>query len=557
MKTKFVLIALAVLSQFAVALGETFADKAKETVLRNEIDFDQAAPKEVLDFISKESGIPVFYTPPADAAKETHITMGMLPAPVTADDALNYAALLANLSLTYEKDGAHFASKTDKGSEEPAPGDTWVRVVAAKPFSIPQGAGMFVFLRYSLQRDGGGVFGVPYYKGKQSPQLVARSQPLRAGTGGCVRFFLSPGKPLPVDEVRGILAGGGTDIHSEFPVTFDGTVPLKTVKDLSEIKTPGLLWVYILQLRNHGAASPDELKETQHSIQLATEDFQKRFPKSPLVWDVRLDDAKANLDSPTGKPGLDPAKGEAELRQISAAEDASEDVKTEASFLLARIDVKNAADDAGVAGVVTAYRRDHGADWEDNTLHRLLGARFPRGEEAKMEPVLTVLEKSDDKEIAAQATDAMRVATSWKRLAELKTKPLDLKFTAVDGSEVDIANLRGKVVLVDFWATWCVPCLLEMPNVIKAYNKYHDKGFEIIGISLDRRMDKDKLIQMTRQRGMVWPQYFDGKFWNNEFSSSYGIMDIPAMWLVDKKGMVVNLQAGSGLEANIEKLLAE
>ncbi len=146
-----------------------------------------------------------------------------------------------------------------------------------------------------------------------------------------------------------------------------------------------------------------------------------------------------------------------------------------------------------------------------------------------------------------------------KRLAELKTKPLDLKFTAVDRVRTSISpKLRGKVVLVDFWATWCGPCMHEMPNVIAAYAKYHDQGFEIIGISLDRSTDKEKLVQVTKQLGMVWPQYFDGKFWKNEISSSYGIEEIPRHVARGQKGdVVVNLEAGEGLEANIEKLLAE
>src|SRR5271170_2946664 len=115
-----------------------------------------------------------------------------------------------------------------------------------------------------------------------------------------------------------------------------------------------------------------------------------------------------------------------------------------------------------------------------------------------------------------------------------QTQPLDLKFTAVDGSQVDLANLRGKVVLIDFWATWCPPCRGEVPNVVAAYQKYHDQGFEVIGISLDQ--DKDALLSFTKQNGMVWPQYFDGKGWDNTVSKSFGIDSIPAMWLVDKKG---------------------
>ena len=96
-----------------------------------------------------------------------------------------------------------------------------------------------------------------------------------------------------------------------------------------------------------------------------------------------------------------------------------------------------------------------------------------------------------------------------KTLADLKTKPLDLKFTAADGHEVDLAQMRGKVVLIDFWATWCGPCVAELPNVLKAYEKLHPKGFEIVGISLDS--DRAKLETFIKEKNMTWPQFFDGQ----------------------------------------------
>jgi thiol-disulfide isomerase/thioredoxin len=144
---------------------------------------------------------------------------------------------------------------------------------------------------------------------------------------------------------------------------------------------------------------------------------------------------------------------------------------------------------------------------------------------------------------------------SLKAAAEIKTKPLEMKFTAVDGREVDLAKLQGKVVLIDFWATWCGPCVAELPNVIKAYKELHPKGFEIVGISLDS--DKAELQAFVKDKGMEWPQYFDGKGWQNEISTKYGINSIPAMWLLNKKGMVVSTNARGGLEETVAKLLAE
>ena len=138
---------------------------------------------------------------------------------------------------------------------------------------------------------------------------------------------------------------------------------------------------------------------------------------------------------------------------------------------------------------------------------------------------------------------------------EFKGKPLDLKFTAADGSPVDLANLRGKVVLIDFWATWCGPCMKEVPEVVATYKKYHDKGFEIIGISLDH--DKDAMLRTTQQKEMTWQQYFDGKGWNNDIATTFHIRAIPSMWLVDKKGTLVNTEARGHLDDEVTKLLDE
>jgi peroxiredoxin len=134
-------------------------------------------------------------------------------------------------------------------------------------------------------------------------------------------------------------------------------------------------------------------------------------------------------------------------------------------------------------------------------------------------------------------------------------KPLDIRFTALDGREVDLAKLKGKVVLVEFWSTSCGPCIAKMPTVKALYEKFHKRGFEVVGISLD---DKEgALRRFIKEKELPWPQHFDGKGWENQFAARYGIFAIPTMWLVDKAGNLQGSNAELDLEQSVASMLGE
>ena len=131
-----------------------------------------------------------------------------------------------------------------------------------------------------------------------------------------------------------------------------------------------------------------------------------------------------------------------------------------------------------------------------------------------------------------------------------------LSGTTVDGKEVSLAAYKGKVVLVDFWATWCGPCVGELPNVKAAYDKYHGKGFEVLAVSLDQ--SKAELTEFITAEKVPWPQIFDGKGWGNAVAKQFKIRSIPAAFLIDREGrLVAKSVRGPGLEQALAKAFAE
>ncbi len=152
--------------------------------------------------------------------------------------------------------------------------------------------------------------------------------------------------------------------------------------------------------------------------------------------------------------------------------------------------------------------------------------------------------------------DGREFARKLDKMKVMEVGSMALPFTQNDpeGKPVKLSDFQGKYVLVDFWASWCGPCRLENPNVVKAYQKYHDKGLEILGVSLDRT--KNAWLTAIKKDGLTWTHVSDLKGWKNEVAVMYGIQAVPQNLLLDKTGRIIgkNLK-GAALEAKLARLL--
>lgn len=159
-----------------------------------------------------------------------------------------------------------------------------------------------------------------------------------------------------------------------------------------------------------------------------------------------------------------------------------------------------------------------------------------------------------------QSPYAAAIKTNLEKVSAVEIGSEAPKFSGPnpEGEEISLEDAMGKVTLIDFWAAWCRPCRVENPNIVKVYEKYHDKGFNIIGVSLDREDQRDRWLQAIKDDNLTWTQISHLQFWEEPIAQLYGVRAIPAAFILDENGVIVAKNVrGEALEQKVKELLGE
>src|SRR5690554_2135639 len=187
----------------------------------------------------------------------------------------------------------------------------------------------------------------------------------------------------------------------------------------------------------------------------------------------------------------------------------------------------------------------------------LISEMLSKGETTPAE-AKTYLQNLSPEIASSEFTKELESTLATMGKAEIGSLAPEFTAPTPEGTSLSLSETLGKYTIIDFWASWCRPCRIENPNVVRVYNKYHEKGLNIISVSLDKADQRDKWIQAIKDDQMDWYHVSNLQFWNDPIAKQYSIRSIPATFLLDENGTIIdkNLR-GAALEAKMASLFAE
>ena len=214
------------------------------------------------------------------------------------------------------------------------------------------------------------------------------------------------------------------------------------------------------------------------------------------------------------------------------------------------------SENLNILGEETEYKKQFLKDNNHSIFTVMLISEMVNRKEITPAEASQYIENLDPKVASSEIAQDLKTSLESLKKAEVGSPAPDFSAPTPTGETMSLKDAMGKYTIIDFWASWCKPCRLENPNVVNVYNKYHDKGLNIISVSLDKAEQKDKWIQAIKDDKMDWYHVSNLQFWQDPIAKQYSVRSIPATFLLDENGIIIDKDLrGAALEAKIATLL--